>query len=139
MKLFFTFFLVFSCLLKAGAQNPLNSYDSASATIFIDLDGHTVAGTNWNTNGPIYCGPSGLGPAQVTEIFNRVAEDYRPFNINITTDSTKYWAAPASKRMRVIVTVTSDWYGPVGGTAMVGTFTSGDNTPCFVFSERLGY
>jgi hypothetical protein len=41
--------------------------------------------------------------------------------------------------MRVIVTITSEWYGPVGGTAMVGTFASGDNTPCFVFSERLGF
>src|SRR5688572_14178483 len=83
------------------AQAPVNSWPSATATIFIDFDGQTVTGSNWNYNGrPIVCGPSGLNQAQMTEVFNRVAEDYRPFNINITTDSTRYWAAPANRRMR---------------------------------------
>lgn len=139
MKLFLTLSLLACLSVNTLAQTPMNSNLSAQATIFLDLDGHTVAGTNWNGDGPIYCGPSGLNETQVLEIFNRVAEDYRPFQLNITTDSTRYWAAPVNKRMRVIVTVTSDWYGPVGGTAMVGTFSSGDNTPCFVFSARLGY
>lgn len=126
--------------LTATAQVPiLNSYPSASPTIFLDFDGQTVSGTSWNVSGPIYCGASGLSSAQITEIFNRVSEDYRPFTINITTDSTKYWGAPVNKRMRVIVTVTSDWYGAAGGVAFVNSFTWADNTPCFVFSALLNY
>ena len=117
----------------------LSSYPSAQAVIFLDFDGHTVNGTSWNYNGPIVCGTSGLNNTQITEVFNRVAEDYRPFNINITTDSTKYLAAPANKRMRVILTVSSSWYGSAGGVAFVGSFTWGDNNPCFVFSQLLNY
>jgi len=125
---------------KLYAQVPLySSYPSAAPTIFLDFDGHTVAGTSWNSSGPIFCGASGLSSDQITEVFNRVAEDYRPFSVNITTDSTKYLAAPANKRMRVIITVTSDWYGSAGGTAFMNSFTWGDNTPCFVFSALLGY
>ncbi|MEI9945927.1 MAG: zinc-dependent metalloprotease [Chitinophagaceae bacterium] len=125
---------------RSNAQVPLlNSYPSAAATIFLDFDGHTVSGTSWNYNGDFVCGGSGLSNTQIIEIFNRIAEDYRPFNINITTDSTKFLAAPAKKRMRVILTVTSSWYGSAGGVAFVGSFTWGDDNPCFVFSALLNY
>lgn len=128
--------------LYAEAQLPvLNSYPSAPATIFLDFDGHTVDGTSWNWSGtPIVCAASGLNATQVTHVFNRVAEDYRPFNVNITTDSTKFLAAPVDKRIRVIITTTSSWYGnTAGGVAFIGSFTSGDDTPCFVFSALFGY
>ncbi len=98
--------------LTTKAQVPLlSSYPSAQAVIFLDFDGETVENTSWNLNGPIVCGPSGLNTAQMTEVFNRVSEDYRPFNLNVTTDSTKYLSAPIAKRMRIVVTITSDWYG----------------------------
>jgi hypothetical protein len=123
-----------------NAQVPLfNSYPSAQAVIFLDFDGHTVSGTSWNYNGPIACGAAGLNNSQITEVFNRVAEDYRPFNLNITTDSTKFLAAPANQRMRVILTVSSSWYGAAGGVAFVTSFTWGDNNPCFVFSQLLNF
>ncbi|MGQ0740338.1 MAG: T9SS type A sorting domain-containing protein [Bacteroidota bacterium] len=131
--------LIFTGALKANAQVPvMSSYPSAEAVLFLDFDGHTVENTAWNYNGPIVCGPSGMSTANITTAFNRVAEDYRPFNINITTDSTKYWAAPADKRMRVILTVSHEWYGAAGGVAFVGSFNWGDNTPCFVFTAALG-
>src|SRR5258705_4523591 len=126
--------------VMSRAQAPLfNSYPSAQAVIFLDFDGHTVNGTSWNYNGPIACGASGLNNSQLTEVFNRVAEDYRPFNINVTTDSTKYFDAPANRRMRVILTVSSSWYGAAGGVAFVNSFTWGDNNPCFVFSQLLNF
>jgi dual-action HEIGH metallo-peptidase len=128
-----------SALFSTSQVPILNSYPSAAPTIYLDFDGQTVTGTSWNVSGPIYCGPSGLTSAQMTEVFNRVSEDYRPFTINVTTDSTKYWSAPANKRIRVIVTVTSSWYGSAGGVAFVNSFTWGDNTPCFVFSALLNY
>ena len=121
-----------------NAQIPkLNSYPSASAVLFLDFDGQLVRGTAWNWNGDIDAQPSGLSNTAITEIFNRVAEDYRIFNLNITTDSTVYAAAPATKRARVILTPTYQWYGQAGGVAYVGSFTWGDDTPAWVFSGLL--
>jgi hypothetical protein len=132
--------LLFASTLTATAQvPPLSSNPSASAVVFLDFDGHTVTGTSWNSSGPLFCGASGLNNEQITEVYNRVAEDYRPFDINITTDSTKFLTAPLNKRMRVILTVTSSWYGAAGGVAFVGSFTWGDDTPCFIFSALLNY
>lgn len=135
--------LVSICCMLTGfssyAQVPAyNSYPSATATVFLDFDGHHVTGTSWNGMGPFTCQPATLNATRITEIFNRVAEDYRPFNINITTDSTKYWAAPANRRIRLIITATSDWYGSAGGVAYVGSFLWPDQTPAFVFSTLLG-
>jgi hypothetical protein len=129
------------CLSQmASAQVPkLNSFPSAKATIFLDFDGHIVQGTSWNSSGPIVCEGSNLNAAQITEIFNRVAEDYRPFNINITTDSVVYQNAPATQRTRVVLTISSDWYGRAGGVSFTNSFTWGDNTPCFVFTALLNY
>lgn len=125
----------------AFAQTPiLNSYPSARATIFLDFDGQTVSGTSWNySSASIVCGPSNLNNAQINEVYNRIAEDYRPFNINVTTDSTVYWAAPARQRMRCILTISSAWYGVAGGVGYIGSFTWGDNTPCFVFTALHNY
>jgi hypothetical protein len=120
------------------AQVPfLSSHPSAVAVVFLDFDGHTVDGTSWNYNGPIPCVGAGLNNSQIIEIFNRVAEDYRPFEVNITTDSTKFLAAPSNRRMRVILTVTSSWYGSAGGVAFVNSFSWGDDNPCFVFTALL--
>lgn len=127
--------------LTSFSQVPIySSYPSASPVIFLDFDGQTVTGTSWNYAGPIFAAPSGLSAAQITEIYNRIAEDYRPFGINITTDSTKYWSAPANRRMRTIFTTTNSWYGSsAGGVAYTGSFTWGDNTPCWIFTSLLGY
>ena len=78
--------IVFASTVSLKAQVPqLNSFSSASAVVFLDFDGHYVNGTSWNYNGPINCGSSGLNNTQITEVFNRVSEDFRPFNLNITT------------------------------------------------------
>lgn len=133
-------FLLFFLLLSvfAGAQMPvLNSNPSSNAVIFLDFDGHVVEGTSWNSSGSIVCGPAALDAAQITTVFNRVAEDYRPFTVNVTTDSTRYAAASPVQRMRVVLTVSSSWYGSAGGVAYMGSFTWGDNTPCFVFTALL--
>lgn len=124
--------------LKSMAVPVLNSHSSATATIYLDFDGHRVTASLWNGGAPIDCAAPALTDAQITEIFNRVAEDYRPFNVNITTDSLKFLSAPLSQRVRVIVTPTSSWKPNVGGVSYIGSFTWGDDTPAFVFSDRLG-
>ncbi|HEY5391422.1 MAG TPA: T9SS type A sorting domain-containing protein, partial [Hanamia sp.] len=85
----------------------------------------------------LYCAPAVLTDNQINEIFNRVSEDYRPFNINITTDSTVFLAAPLSQRIRIIITTTSNWYPGVGGVSFTGSFIWGDDTPGFVFADKL--
>ncbi|MGB8190393.1 MAG: hypothetical protein WCF67_00680 [Chitinophagaceae bacterium] len=125
--------------LHGYAQVPkLNSYPAAKATIFLDFDGQYVTGTSWNWSGPINAQPAALSNDAITEIFHRVSEDYRIFNLNITTDSTIYAAAPINKRTRVIITPTNTWYGNAGGIAYVSSFNWGDGTPAWVFSNLLG-
>lgn len=141
MKNLYAFLSVFFFLsASVSAQVPkLNSYPSAAAVIYLDFDGHIIEGTSWNFEGPVVCNGANLNATQLTEIFNRVSEDYRPFNINVTTDSSVYAAAPAKRRIRVVLTTSSSWYGNAGGVAYNNSFTWGDNTPCFVFTALLNY
>ena len=140
MKKFLPVILILTLLisLKTYSLPKLNSFPSAKATIFFDFDGQTVSGTSWNGGSTFYCEPADLTDDQITEIFNRISEDYRPFNINITTDSTVFLAAPLTQRVRIIVTPTSNWYPGVGGVSFTGSFVWGDDTPGFVFTNRLG-
>ncbi|MBC7903437.1 MAG: hypothetical protein H7Y27_08435 [Gemmatimonadaceae bacterium] len=138
MKFIRTILLILLLTGTATAQvDRMNSLAGAGPTIFLDFDGQFVSGTIWNWNGSINAQPAALNAGAISEIFNRVAEDFRPFEINVTTDSAAYWNAPDNLRMRVIVTPTSSWYGSAGGVAFVGSFTWGDNNPCWVFSTLL--
>ena len=121
----------------AIATPTLNSYPTASATIYLDFDGHDVSSSMWNYGTPFTCMPALMSDAQVTEAFNRVAEDFRPFNINVTTELAKFLAAPIDKRIRVVITPTSAWYPNSPGVSYLSSFNWGDDTPCFVFSDRL--
>lgn len=133
-------FAVSGTFIAKSQVNDLNSYSSAPSVIYLDFDGHYVSGTMWNISGPFTCNPSGLSDAAINEVFNRVAEDYRPFNINVTTNVTKYNSAPFNKRMRVVITTSHEWYGSsAGGVAYVNSFTWGDNSPCFVFSALQSF
>jgi len=138
-KLYLLPALVLSLLIsiKSFAVPQLNSLPGATAVIFLDFDGHYVQSVVWNGGSPINCAASDMTDLQITEAFNRTSEDYRPFNINITTDSAVFLAAPLNRRIRVIVTPTS-WYPGVGGVAYIGSFTWGDDSPAFVFCDKLG-
>ena len=143
LKSFFIILLLSGSLLTKAQVPNLSSYPSASAVIFLDFDGQAVTDIYSPWPVPIYCAASGLTNTQITEVFNRVAEDYRPFNINVTTDSTKFFAAPLTSRMRVIITSTAWWYTyysqHIGGIAEVGSFNYGSDSPCFVFTSELSY
>lgn len=111
----------------------------AAAVILLDFDGHLVSQTSWNVNGDINCLPANMSAEEMTSILNRVAEDYSPFNVTVTTSESVYNSADPYKRMRVVITESWEWYGQAGGTSYLGSFTWGDNTPCFVFCSLLGY
>src|SRR6187401_2575139 len=120
-------FALTGTIIAKSQVTDLNSYPSASNVILLDFNGHAVSGTMWNTNGAFTCNSSGLSDAAITEVFNRVAEDYRPFNINVTTNETKYNSAPYNKRIRVVITTSYEWYGPgAGGVANINSFPSGN-------------
>jgi hypothetical protein len=132
--------LVATTAFKASAQVPkLSSNESAAATIFLDFDGQTVSTPYWNGGRTFYCTPSGLTEAQILTTFYQVAEDFNPFNLNITTDSTVYFKAPINQRQRIIVTAYSTWYGSAGGVAYLNTFQWGMEIPGFVFANLLKY
>lgn len=139
MKKILTVLLLSGLAAASVAQVPvLNSDSAAKATIYIDFDGQLVQGTGWNFFGPIDAQASGLTAAGIKEVFLRVAEDYRIFNVNVTTDSAVYAAAPGKQRIRIIVTTTNYWYPNAGGTSFVNSFSWGDGTPGWVFSGALG-
>ncbi|HLG38124.1 MAG TPA: zinc-dependent metalloprotease [Chitinophagaceae bacterium] len=129
-----------SLFVNAQPVPSLNSYINAPAVIYLDFDGQTVAGTSWNANGTFTCNSSGLNNSQITEVFNRVSEDFRPFNVNVTTSETIFNQAPVNRRIRIIITSFHQWYGSAaGGVAFLNSFVWGDNTPAFVFSTLFNY
>lgn len=129
--------LMLTMFNSARSAPVFSSLPTASATLFLDFDGHDVPVTFWNNGVPFTCLAAAMTDAQITEAFNRVAEDFRPFNINVTTDQNRFLAAPISMRMRIVITPTSAWYPGVAGIAYTHSFTWGDDTPAFVFSDRL--
>ncbi|MDZ4794312.1 MAG: hypothetical protein SGI83_08560 [Bacteroidota bacterium] len=118
-----------------GIQPPATS----AGVVFLDFDGQVVSGTGWNYNGTITCAPANLASNAVATIFDRVSNDYSPFNITVTTDENVYNAANIYKRIRVIITETWEWFGQAGGASFLNSFTDGSNTPSFVFSSLLNY
>ncbi len=132
--------LLFINLVSFAQVPKLNSLQDAATTavIFLDFDGQYVNSV-WNNYTPFNVAAPNLSATEITEIFNRVSEDFRPFTINVTTDSTKFWAMPANKRTQIIVTPTYSWYPySVGGVSYVGSMGWGTDIPGFVFNTTLG-
>jgi len=115
------------------------SINAGGSVIFLDFDGHFVSNTAWNWNGDFNCDGANLSTEEMQKIFDRVSDDFRPFNVSITADESIYRSANPMKRIRVVITETWQWYGQTGGVSILNSFTSGDETPCFVFSSLLGY
>ncbi|MBU6205562.1 MAG: pre-peptidase C-terminal domain-containing protein, partial [Bacteroidetes bacterium] len=125
--------------LNGLAQIPvLNSLPGSQNVVYLDFDGEVVNNTNWSAT-TINATSSGLTSAQIIEVFRRVSEKYRPFDVNITTSLSVYNAAAINKRIQVVVTTTSSWYGSAGGVAFVGSFGWPAYSPAFVFPNQLTY
>lgn len=117
----------------------LNSLPGAVAVAYLDMDGQNVSGTQWLNGGTINAGgiSTVYSQDQMIEIWRRSAEDFAPFQINVTTDEAAYLAAPSNRRIRCIITPDNEWYGNYGGVAYVNSFTWTGDTPCWVFSDQL--
>ncbi|MBK6521872.1 MAG: T9SS type A sorting domain-containing protein [Sphingobacteriaceae bacterium] len=147
MKKILLFTLSFCFANTMYSQIPiLNSKPSViHKVLYLDFDGQVVIGTPWNSstsNPTITALPSTLSSAAMLNIWKRMAEDFMPFDVNLTTDVAKFNAATPNSRMRIVITPSSAWYpSSVGGVAYLNSFTWGGNpdTPCWVFENALGY
>lgn len=130
----------------------LHSRPNANHTIYLDFDGHVTQGTTWNSSSgiasivsPAY-DPAGNGSAftsveltSIQNIWKRVAEDYSPFEVDVTTQDPGAAALSRSggsdTRWGVRVVVTVDWDNcGCGGFAYLNSFTSSVDEPVFVFN-----
>lgn len=130
---------------QAISQIPiLNSNLAATGkVIYLDFDGENVSGTLWNSSfstPTITAVASTLSSASIIIAWKRMSEDYIPFNVNVTTDLTKFFAAPIANRIRVVITPSSAWYpASAGGVAYLNSFLFSTDTPVWVFENKLSY
>lgn len=135
----------------------LNSYPSANQSIYLDFDGQIVTNTDWNQHNDdraIYAPAFDMDGDRHTfsqseldtieNIWARVAEDFAPFDINVTTEE------PASgdfirgnRAIRILISSNFDtwtgnrWFHNVGGVAFVGSWRWNSDTPAWVFENNL--
>ena len=151
--------------IEAAAPVPLaetfllHSNPGATKVIYLDFDGHTTSGTWWNQsfNGnqdfttPAYSfeGDSSFSDAELERIqfiWERVTEDYLPFEVDVTTEDPGEEALrrrnprDSDWGVRVVIGGSSyDWFDVgAGGVAYLNTFTNRKDIPAFVFPEQLG-
>jgi alpha-tubulin suppressor-like RCC1 family protein len=128
-----------------AAPPQMSSRPSAGTVLYLDFDGADVTDPDWNGGNPIYASPSNLGSDQITAVWNRVKEDYWPFNINVTTSENDYLNAAVGHRMRVIITPTDTASPGSGGVAYVGSLIGAgapydafsSDVPCWVFNGTI--
>ncbi len=110
----------------------LHSLPRAAATIYLDFDGEVIEGQSWEGGRRIIASAYNLSANEVTDMWRRVAEDFAPFEVNVTTDLQAYLRAPQGRRMRCIITP-SNFAPGAGGIAFGGTFLESGDTCCWVF------
>lgn len=115
----------------AEAIPILSSLPRAEATVYLDFDGEVIEGQSWEGGARIVAPAHNLSAAEVTDMWRRVAEDFAPFEVNVTTDLQAYLRAPQGRRMRCITT--SNNFASAGGVAFNGTFLQSGDTCCWNF------
>ena len=134
----------------------LSSLPGSNFTIYLDFDGHTTTGTQWNTFfnqvsivTPAYDTDGDVGTFSMSEIEDiqrawlRVSEDFAPFNINVTTaepplsDLIRSDASDTRWGVRAVSGVDTFDLTGTGGLAFLTSFNASTDTPAFVFNAGL--
>ncbi len=145
-----------------GQTFTLHSRPEATRKIYLDFTGHTTSGTWWNTDatGGAAFTTSAFNfegtntdfstneQDRIQKIWQRVMEDYSPFDVDVTTEDpglaglTYSGDGDTSWGIRVVITPDDAWarptFGKVGGIAYLPSFKTGTDTTCYIFSSNLG-
>lgn len=134
----------------------LHSRPGATRVIYLDFNGHVISNTAWNQGraNPLNAVPYSLDAdattfsdserASIASIWQRVAEDYAPFDVDVTTEEPTTWGSTTG---RLLITRDSDANGNAmpskgaGGVAYVGVFglsNYGYYSPALVYFNNLG-
>ncbi|MDQ4123928.1 MAG: PKD domain-containing protein [Acidobacteriota bacterium] len=138
----------------------LHSRPGSNRVIYLDFDGHVTSNTAWNANytggAPINSAPFSIDSDPTTfnqqeldaiqYIWQRVAEDFAPYNVDVTTQDPGDDAIIRSSSSdsvfgtRVVISPTNFTGSSIGGIAYVGVFnyTGTYYKPAFVMSGALG-
>src|SRR5262245_26896802 len=141
-----------------SAIPALHSNPSAAAKLYLDFDGHfesvwggwydPVLGTHWggweNVRTPVFDFDGDRTTfsddelAAIREIWARVAEDYSPFNVDVTTVNPGNFADRVGLRI-AIGGSWRDWFGsPTWGETMGSSYTDPFHVNTgYVFSDEL--
>ena len=133
-----------------SATNPLssipaiNSRPGAAASVYLDFNGHFES--NWggynNVSTPVFDQDgdattfSDAELATIRQVWQRVTEDFAPFNINVTTVDPGNFSNGVA--LRVSIGGDGSWIGPYGGVAYINSFTNSIANTVYVFSDNLG-
>lgn len=135
----------------------LHSRASSGKKIYLDFDGNVTSGTGWNNaigGADIVSTPfdqdgnpasfSASEQEAIQRVWLRMAEDYAPFEIDVTTEDPgveglrRTSVADPNYGTRVVISPDDAWFGGgAGGVAFLGVFdnlNSGNDVPCFVFT-----
>jgi len=138
----------------------LHSKPGATKVIYLDFNGNTTSGTPWNTSytsGAAIVTPaydidgnpaafSSTELANIQVIWQAVAEDYFPFDVDVTTQDPgleglrKTSSGDVYYGIRVCIGGSSqDWLKvSAGGVNYLNSFDWNSDTPAFVFPAQLG-
>lgn len=130
-------------------SNPTSNYK-----IYLDFDGHTTSGNLWNA---VLGGPSFYSPAfslddseafnatelaLIQQIWQRIAEYFSPFNIDVTTEDPGEDALTRSgngdKTFGIRVVLTDEAGRAAGGTSWIGSFDWSTTEAAFVYTSHFG-
>jgi len=135
-----------------------HSRPGASKVIYLDFNGHTITGTEWNT----YYGVttyvakpydtdgdpttfSDIEQAAIIDTWSRVAEDYAPFDVDVTTEEPAVFTSTTG---RAVITSDIDQngthmpeYGAAAGVAYLDVFGESDyvskHSPALIYYNTL--
>lgn len=134
----------------------LHSKPGAKKTIYLDFDGYTAINTAWSATtiqAPAFdldANPAVFNDAErkaIISVWGRVAEDYIPFDVDITTEQPADSALIRDSSTdtvygtRVVITKKGTISCSCGGIAYVNVVPMVNNTryqPAWVFQESLG-
>ena len=109
-----------------SANGPVPAYSSlpgSSNVLYLDFDGYDLpAGSAWNNGQALTTAASGYSDSQIYQAWSIVAEDYAPFDLNVTTDESTFLSADTMTRIRMVFTPTNSFHPNAGGVAYVGVF-----------------